>query len=177
MTESIVIKRNSKTRDLVETALLIALVFVATRFINIRLPVAIHGGLIHTGNAMLFLSAIGFGKKKGALAGGFGMAIYDILSGWLAWAPFTFVIRFSMGYLIGYMTHLDKRNGDSLPLNLIAISLSGILMIIGYYFTEVILYSNWMTPFGSVVGNSLQLVIGAVIGLPLVVAIKKTKIF
>jgi uncharacterized membrane protein len=92
MTASIVIKRNSKTRDLVESALLIALVFVATRFVNIRLPIAINGGLIHTGNAMLFLSAIVFGKKKGAIASGFGMAIFDILSGWLAWAPFTFVI-------------------------------------------------------------------------------------
>lgn len=177
MTESIVIKRNSKTRDLVESALLIALVFVATRFINIRLPVAIHGGLIHTGNAMLFLSAIVFGKKKGAIAGGFGMAIFDILSGWLAWAPFTFVIRFLMGYLIGHIAHLDKKNGESIFLNLFAICLAGILMIVGYYFTEVILYNNWITPFASIIGNVLQLVIGAAIGLPLVAAVKKTKMF
>ena len=39
-------KNNQKirTRDLVETSLLIALVFVATRFINIRLPITSNGG-------------------------------------------------------------------------------------------------------------------------------------
>lgn len=52
------------TRDLVETALLIALVFIATRFINIRLPIASSGGLVHLGNTMLFISAIVFGKKR-----------------------------------------------------------------------------------------------------------------
>ncbi|CEH35259.1 ECF-type riboflavin transporter, S component [Romboutsia lituseburensis] len=59
-------KSNQKntTRDLVETALLIALVFIATRFINIRLPIASSGGLVHLGNTMLFIAAIVFGKKK-----------------------------------------------------------------------------------------------------------------
>ena len=37
------------TKDLVETALLIALVYIATRFINIRLPIAASGGLVHFG--------------------------------------------------------------------------------------------------------------------------------
>ena len=40
------------TKDLVETALLIALVYIATRFINIRLPIAASGGLVHLGNTM-----------------------------------------------------------------------------------------------------------------------------
>jgi uncharacterized membrane protein len=82
-----------------------------------------------------------------------------------------------MGYLIGHISHLNKKNGDCLSLNLIAITMAGILMIVGYYFTEVILYSNWITPFSSILGNVLQLVIGAVLGLPLVAAVKKTKIF
>ena len=57
------------TKDLVETALLIALVYIATRFINIRLPIAASGGLVHLGNTMLFIAAIVFGPKKGAAAG------------------------------------------------------------------------------------------------------------
>lgn len=52
------------TKDLVETALLIALVYIATRFINIRLPIAASGGLVHLGNTMLFIAAIVFGPKK-----------------------------------------------------------------------------------------------------------------
>lgn len=59
-------KQTSKinTKDLVETSLLTALVFVATAFINIRLPILASGGLVHLGNVMLFTSAIVFGKRK-----------------------------------------------------------------------------------------------------------------
>ena len=52
------------TKDLVETALLVALVYIATRFINIRLPIAASGGLVHLGNTMLFISAIVLDLKK-----------------------------------------------------------------------------------------------------------------
>ena len=61
-------ERNSfKTKDLVETALLTALVFVSTAFINIKLPILSSGGLVHLGNVMLFTSALLFGKKIGAV--------------------------------------------------------------------------------------------------------------
>lgn len=67
-------KQKFTTKDLVETSLLIALVFVATKFINIRLPISINGGLVHLGTAMLFISAIVFGSKK---------VRYQVLLGWL----------------------------------------------------------------------------------------------
>ena len=49
-------KQKFTTKDMVETSLLIALVFIATKFINIRLPISINGGLVHLGTAMLFIS-------------------------------------------------------------------------------------------------------------------------
>ena len=84
------------TKDLVQTALLVALVFIATKFINITLPVGASGGLVHLGNTMLFISAIVFGPKKGAAAGAFGMGLFDLLSEWAMWAPFTFVISIDL---------------------------------------------------------------------------------
>ena len=169
-------KQAVKTKDLVQSALLITLVFVATKFINIRLPISINGGLIHAGNTMLFLAAIVFGKKKGAVAGAFGMGLFDVLSGWLAWAPFTFIVRGVMGYIIGQIAWTKGKEGNSLLLNLFAIIAGGVWMIIGYYFTEVFLYGSWVTPFTSIPGNMTQIVIGALVGLPLVVALKKTKV-
>ena len=53
------------------TGVCIALTFVATGFINIRLPIAANGGLVHLGNVPLFLAAIIFGKRTGALSGSF----------------------------------------------------------------------------------------------------------
>ncbi len=169
-------KQSNKTKDMVLSALLITLVFVATKFINIKLPISINGGLIHAGNTMLFLAAIVFGKKKGAVAGAFGMGLFDVLSGWLAWAPFTFIVRGVMGYIIGKISWANGKEGNSFVLNIIAVVVGGIWMLVGYYFTEVILYGNWITPFTSILGNITQIVIGALIGLPLVVALKKTKV-
>lgn len=70
--------QNTTTKEIVITGLSIALVFVATLFINIRLPIG-QGGLIHLGNVPLFLVAIIFGKKIGALAGAFGMGLFDLM--------------------------------------------------------------------------------------------------
>lgn len=63
------------------TAVFIALTYVFTAFINVRLPIAANGGLIHLGNVPLFIGAILFGRRVGAIAGGVGMALFDLLSG------------------------------------------------------------------------------------------------
>ena len=135
-------KNKFTTRDLAETSLLIALVFIATRFINIRLPLASTGGLVHLGNTMLFIAAIVFGKRKGAIAGAFGMGLFDLLSEWAIWAPFTFVVRGVMGYIIGSIAWSGNKKGESIKTNIFAIIISGVWMIFGYYVTEMILYGN-----------------------------------
>ena len=167
------VKIVSKSRDIAFSGLLIAMVFVATRFINIRLPISVNGGLIHLGNVMLFATAIVFGKKKGALAGAFGMGIFDIFSPYMIWAPFTFVIRGVMGLIVGSIAYSKDNDGDNVFLNVIGIILSGIWMIGGYYVTEGILYGNWITPVTSIPGNVAQLVVGLVFGIPLAIALKR----
>ena len=171
------VKQKFTTKDLVETSLLIALVFCATKFIGIRLPISVNGGLIHLGTGMLFISAIVFGEKKGAISGAFGMALFDVLSGWTLWAPFTFVIRGVMGFLLGKISRLKGKNGNSIAMNLFAMFVATIWNMVGYYFTEVILYGNWITPFSSMPGDLLQGVIGAVIAIPIIKCLKKVKNF
>lgn len=169
------VQQNSsvKTKDLVETALLIALVYIATRFINIRLPIPALGGLVHLGNTMLFISAIVFGPKKGALAGAFGMGLFDLLSEWALWAPFTFAIRGVMGYIIGKFAWSNGRQGNSMLVNVVGIIVSGIWMLAGYYATEGILYGNWVAPAMSIPGNVTQIVVGLILGVPIAKALKK----
>ena len=167
----------SRTQDLETTSLLIALVFIATKFINLRLPISINGGLIHLGNTMLFMSAIVFGSKKGAAAGAFGMGLFDIVSGWAAWAPFTFIIRGVMGYIIGTAANWGDREGKNPLFNLLGITLAGIWMVAGYYAAEALLYGNWISPVTSIPGNLIQLAAGAVIAVPLSAALKRTKLF
>ena len=78
-------KSGYSTKELVLDAMFIALTYVFTAFVNVRLPIAANGGLIHLGNVPLFICAILLGKRTGMLAGAFGMGLFDLLSGWTAW--------------------------------------------------------------------------------------------
>jgi uncharacterized membrane protein len=155
-----------RTKDLVETSLLIALVFVATYCVQFHLPIGGEGGLVHLGTSMLFISSIVFGKKKGAISGAFGMGIFDLVSGYAVWAPFTFIIRGIMGYIMGSITWSKNRRGNNVIINIVASILSGIWMIAGYYFSQVIIYGNWVTPFLSIPGDAIQIVFALAIGIP-----------
>lgn len=170
-------------RQITVNGLFIALVYIATRFINIPGPTP--GGLFHLGNVMFFTIAIVFGKKAGAISGGIGMALFDITSPYAVWAPFTFIIRFTMGYIIGGMASKEivvkekdskfkKRFKKVQPIinNFIGIVLATVIMLVGYYITEVILYGNIYAPLQSVYGNLMQCVIGTVLGLPLASSLK-----
>jgi uncharacterized membrane protein len=165
-------KSKFTTKDMVETSLLTALVVVAT-YINIRLPIAASGGLVHLGSAMLVIASLVFGKEKGAIAGAVGMAIFDLSSGWALWAPFTFVIRGVMGYILGAIAYSNNKNGNNNIINIFAVIISGVWMIGGYYLTEVILYGNWFSPIASIPGDITQIIMALIIGIPMAKILKK----
>ena len=150
-------------------AMFIALTYVATAFINIRLPIAANGGLVHLGNVPLFVAAVLFGRKIGAVAGGVGMAMFDLLSGWTSWAPFTLVIVALMGYLAGLITENHKKTGWII----LAVFVALLIKIGGYYIAEGILYGNWIAPLTSIPGNIVQVVIGGIIALPIISGLKR----
>ena len=156
-------------RFLTVTALFIALTYVFTAFINVRLPIAANGGLIHLGNVPLFICAILFGKKSGAIAGGVGMGLFDLLSGWTAWAPFTFIIVAVMGFAVGAIT--EKHHG--LGWDALAIAIAAIIKVVGYYIAEIIIYGNWLAPMASIPGNLVQIGVAAVIVLIIVEPLRK----
>lgn len=157
-------KASSHVRDLTITAIFIALTYVFTAFVNVRLPIAANGGLIHLGNIPLFICAIIFGKKIGALAGGIGMGLFDLLSGWTAWAPFTLIIVGLMGYAVGAISEKHA----SFFWHALAIAVACVIKVAGYYIAEVILYGNWVAPAASIPGNLVQIGVAAVIVLPII---------
>ena len=85
------------------TAMGIALVYVFTWLINVQIFLG-EGGLVHLGNVPLFIFAILFGKKTGAIAGGIGMGLFDLTSGWTAWATFTFIVVGIMVFVVGLIS-------------------------------------------------------------------------
>ena len=168
--------RRQSTIRLVLAAVFIALTYVFTAFVNIRLPFALYGGLIHLGNVPLFIGAILFGRKVGAAAGGIGMALFDLLSGWTAWAPFTLVIVGLMGYVVGLLAEKKK----TFAWNLLGMGLALVIKIIGYYIAEWILYGNAFVPLTSIPGNVIQvgtaIVIVSLVIVPLKQAVNKMRL-
>lgn len=168
---------SKRTFDLILTAMAISLVFVATLLLNIRLPIAANGGLVHLGTAMLFIIAMLFGPKKAAIAGALGMGLFDLVSGWTAWAPISFVARGLQGFIVGYIAWYAGRMGGSKTFNIIAAVASIPVMIAVYYIGEAIIFSSFIIPAASIPGNLVQNSVGLLIAIPVVIALKKVPFF
>ena len=164
--------QRSKTQELVLDALLIALTYAATWLLNIRLPFMGSGGLIHLGNVPLFIAAMLFGKKTGFLAGAFGMGLFDLVSGWTAWAPFTFLIVGAMGFTVGLIA--EKKPFHAAFVNdFLSVVVAILIKIVGYYFAEVILFGTWIAPLGSIPGNVIQVGVAGVVVLVLIPQLRR----
>ncbi|WP_019413099.1 ECF transporter S component [Paenisporosarcina sp. TG20] len=168
---------NARTFNLILTSMAIALVFVSTYLLNIRLPITANGGLVHLGTAMLFIIAILFGPKTGMIAGAIGMGLFDLFAGWTLWAPITIIARGLQGYLVGRIAWSNGRNGRSKSFNLLATIVSIPLMIGVYYIGESIIFSSWIVPAASIPGNIVQNVVGVLIAIPAIIALKKIPYF
>lgn len=166
-----VINNRTTTKTMVINGLFIGLTLLATMTINVRLPFMGNGGLIHLGNVPLFIAAIVYGRKTGAIAGAFGMGLFDLLSGWTAWAPFTFIICGAIGYVVGLIS--EKSKGNTYIANAVAIFAACIIKVAGYYLAEVLLYGNLVVPFGSIPGNVMQIALAGIIVLPIASKLKK----
>lgn len=167
--ETTIGKSSLSVSEIAITGVCIALTFIATGFINIRLPLAANGGLVHLGNVPLFLAAIIYGKRTGAFAGAFGMALFDLMGGWVLWAPFTFITVGLMGFTVGAIT--EKHHG--FRWNVLAIAVACVIKIVGYYIAEGIIYGNWVAPALSVPGNLVQIGVAAVLVLPIAEVVRR----
>lgn len=155
---------------MVMTAMFIALTYVITGYINVRIPFLVaNGGLIHLGNVPLFVAAVLCGKKSAALAGSIGMGLFDLTCGWVTWAPFTFVICGLIGWTFGWIT--EKKSSRFFLI--LAVFVAAVIKVAGYYVAEGILYGNWVAPVTSIPGNLVQIGVAGIIAVPLVIALQK----
>ncbi|MDD6155125.1 MAG: ECF transporter S component [Eubacteriales bacterium] len=170
---------NSNVETLVLTALMTALVLVATSFIKV--PTFFTKGYVHLGDSMVFLSVLLLGRRNGALAGGAGSALADVLGGYSYFAPWTLVIKFLMAYSMGLFIDLadsrnpERRKGASLSaFDVIGMVIGGVVMVVGYAVAERIMYGNWAAPLAEVPWNAGQFAVGMVLASVLAAALVKT---
>ena len=147
-----------KTKEIVFLGTLIALVTVST-YIRIHIPIGT-GGLIHIGTLTMFIISLRFGAKYGAISSGVGMALFDILSEWVSWAPGTLVVRLLAGYIIGKVALSPKGQGEDFKRNIVALILGGLVIVIGYFIFEALVIGTGFGALASIPGNIAQILIG-----------------
>lgn len=125
---------SQKTKDIVMSALMAALIFVATY--AIRIPNPATGGYSHMGDCMIFLAVVLLGRKNGSLAAAIGGALSDFLAGAPLWILPTFIIKYIMAFIMGTFM---KHNPESKKLQIAGAALGCVFQIIAYTLTKIIL--------------------------------------
>lgn len=154
-------RAKSQAKQIALDAMFVALTLVFTAFVNIQIPsFGGAGGLIHLGNIPLFVAAMVYGKRTGALAGALGMGLFDILSGWAAWAPCTILTCGLMGFAVGAICKNRKSFGAKVVAVLVALAIK----LAGYFIFEgFVMGSGVAAALKSVPGNIIQITVAAII--------------
>ena len=165
--------KDNTTKKIVFAALLAALACVATMIIKIPTPL---GGYIHAGDAIVVLAGFLLGPVWGALAAGLGSALADVISGYVVYAPGTFVIKAVVALLAGWIigTKLIK---NEFAKALVAGIIGGIVMVGGYMLYEAVFMGFGVGAAANIPMNCIQGAFGAVAGAALYIALSKTNYF
>lgn len=157
---------NNNLKLHVRYAVLMALTTVMTMVIQI--PTIGTNGYLNLGDMVVFIAALTLGKKGGFIVGGFGSALADLLLGYTHYVPITLIVKGLEGYIAGSL--LETKIGGEKPI--IATSIAGLCMAIGYFIPETFMYGK--AAIASIPGNIMQGLLGAVSSVVLYTALRKT---
>jgi len=158
-------KKGISTRDFALCGVMIAVTAAMT--LLVRIPIAPTRGYLNLGDAMVFFSALALGPGIGGIAGGVGSAIADILGGYAYFAPITLVVKGVEGLVAGIV---GKKG--TLVAMIAGTGAGGVCMVAGYFFAETIMYGSGPA-LVEIPANIIQVVGGAVIAIPLTIAVRK----
>jgi len=153
---------NYNTKKLTTTALMAAVVFVATMVIKIP----IGQGYLNFGDAAVFLSGLLLGPGYAFAAAAVGSSLADMI-GYPIYIPATFLLKGLMAFIA------SKGKDKSNKIKTINMITGGLIMVLGYYLYEAfILYGNVISPLYYIPFNILQFSVGIVIALILIKPLK-----
>ena len=156
-----------RTADIAVTAVMTALVIVFTSFIKVPIGA---GGYIHLGDLMILLSASILPLPFALLSSCVGAALSDVIVGAPIWAPFSLIVK-----ALIVLCFTAKKDKILCARNFIGCGLSCIITVVGYFFSEVIIYGNWGA-YVSMPWNLVQAVVAAVGYMVIGVAFDKMKV-
>ena len=90
---------------LAQAGLLTALCYIGFAYFKIDIPVGAEKTAFHFGNVFCVLAALLLGGYWGGLAGALGMTIGDLTTTYVTSAPKTFLLKFCIGAIVGFVAH------------------------------------------------------------------------
>ena len=162
----------TKTKRLVIAALFTALTCIATMIIKIPSPLK---GYINLGDCIVLLAGWLLSPVYGFLAAGLGSALADLFSGYLIYAPATFVIKGLMALIAHYGFVMLHKKLSALPSEIISGVTAEIIMILGYFVFEGFLY-GFIPSTVNIPANGVQGVAGLIIGTILINIFRRSKL-
>lgn len=142
-------------KRLLYIAILMAITIVMGRFFLIPIPFT-HGN-VNLCDAGIMLCALLLGPRAGMVVGGFSGMTLDLISGYSQYMLFSLLIHGLEGFTCGWLFNLTHNK-------LLATTCSAIIMVIGYFSADSLLYSVSVGSLG-IIGNVFQGLIGIIISL------------
>ena len=134
--------------------------------IVIRIPIPGTGGYLNFGDIAVVFCGLFLGKKWGALAGGLGSALADIIGGFFIFAPITLIAKGLEGYLAGTF---GKRKRP-----LLFLPFAGLVMITVYFFAELFIPGMGLgAALSEIPFNIIQALVGSFGGYAVYIAVIK----
>ena len=165
-------KEKNATQKIVIAALLAALTCVATMIIKIPSPLK---GYLNLGDCVVLLAGWMLSPAYGFLAAGLGSALADLFSGYVVYAPATFVIKGLMALVAFYGFKLLHNKIGNLPSRIITGIFAEVVMILGYFVFEGFLY-GFRPSIVNIPANGVQGAAGIILGCILIKVFEKSKI-
>lgn len=162
-------------------AVFAALVFAAN-WLSFPIPVAVGNiSRIHLGNVFCLLCGFILDPISGGLASGIGAALYDLMNpAYIASAPFTFVFKFLLAAVCGWVARAGGRKAENHGWNIFAAvsgSLTYMILYLGKSFVQSLLLGSEMgtvlTSLATKAATSgVNAVLAVVISVPLCAAVR-----
>ncbi len=143
-----------------------------TALFTSALHIPVGNGYIHCGDAVIYLAAVTLPMPYAVGASAIGGMAADLLAGYPMYALPTFLIKGLLALtvsLIGGKRPVDGRR-------MTALVLCGVISVIGYWITAVILYGGWKAQLiGTAPGNLVQAIGSGVVYAVSAVALERIR--
>ena len=156
----------NRTKTLVVTSMLAALIFVITFLIAI--PVPSTSAYVNIGDSVIYCAGMLVGGPWAAAAAGIGSALADWAFGVPVYIPATLIIK----ALMGFTCALIMKNGQ-FPRFVLACVTGGAIMVVGYGLYEAVFMGGWGYITVTLIPNLIQWAGGVAGGLALYYPVKR----